>query len=74
MLLSQTSKRFKLSISFAATRKVYFMGLLAFSIAAAIAATLWAAIKTKHTMFSIPLLILLVLLSIAEGALGELPL
>jgi hypothetical protein len=67
----QTSKMFNLSISFAATRRVYLMGLLAFSIAVAIAATLWAAIKIKNPMFTIPLLILLVLLSVAEGALGE---
>jgi hypothetical protein len=63
---------FKPSIPVATTRKVYLMSLLAFSIAVAIAATLWAAIRTKDTMFSIPLLILLVLLSAAEGTLGEL--
>jgi alkylation response protein AidB-like acyl-CoA dehydrogenase len=72
MLLSRAGQMFKTSVPFAATRKVYFMNLLAFSIAVAIAATLWAAIRTKDTMFSIPLLIFLVLLSVAEGALGEL--
>jgi hypothetical protein len=71
MLLSRASRMFKTSIPFAATRKVYLMSLLAFSIAVAIAAALWAAIKIKDTMFSIPLLILLVLLSVAEGALSR---
>jgi phosphotransferase system glucose/maltose/N-acetylglucosamine-specific IIC component len=74
MLLLRASDRFKTSISFPASRKVPLLCLLAFIIAVAIAATFWAALKIKNNTFSNPLLVLLVLLSVAEGALGKLSL
>jgi hypothetical protein len=52
-------------------RKTYILAILVILMAFTIGATLWTIIKLRDSKVLLPLLVLLLLMAVAEGALGE---